>query len=179
MKTLNIILIALPLFLISCTQNGTIEKTNNKIDSLLTQLDSAQTILNIIKSDSEAVKIKSMLKVNSKKLSVKSDSLRHNPKLFTKAGAYMNLYKFFKKLENKTGEIQINLTYTQNQLKDLKHDIPLLAKKDTAKLNKYLSDETKATNIVITKTNELYGILNKNKKTFYDLQQTIDSLLNN
>ncbi len=179
MKTIVKTLALVMILFTACTNNTTVEKTNKKIDSLLTQLDSAQALLNKIKADSTAAAIKKEMKETSKKLSVKLDTSEIDNKTLTKAGAYMNLYKFFKKLDNKTGEIQMNLTYTVNQLNDLKHDVPLLAESDTAKLNKYISDETKATSIVVEKSRELYDNLQKNKDKFKELKPVADSLLNN
>ncbi len=178
MKTLHKILVGIIIIAGSCTGHTYTEKATHKIDSLLTQLDSAQALLLQIKSDSIAQTIKLEMKRNAPKLSALLDTLPPDNQTLTKTGAYMNLYKFFKKLDNKTGEIAMNLTYTVNQLNDLKHDIPLLAKSDTSKLNQYLNDETKATKIVVQKTHELFENLQQNKSKYHELKSVADSLLN-
>jgi len=167
------------LFFVSCVNNSIKEKTITKIDSILTKLDSAKILLAEAKNDSITIQMKRELDLKSKQLLVKLDTLALDKKTFTKISAYINLHKFFKKLNNKIGEVEINLQYTINQLNDLKYDVPVLVEKDTAKLNKYLTDEEKAAKIVVNKVKSLYNSLQE-AKTKYDLLNPLaDSLLNN
>jgi hypothetical protein len=152
--------------LISCNSNSELVTTETKkVDSLISLVDSAEAIINDINSDTDVLKIVKQIKEGVKPASTDS--------LSSEFGAFMNVKKFFvKKFKNKIGEVSSNIKYTKNQLANLKHDIPILIKQgEIKKVKKYISDEAKATSIIVDKTNELKQTVERNKKAFFELKE--------
>ena len=165
-KVILVLVVIVSAVFVSCNSGN--EQANaeiKKVDSLMALVDSADAILKSVQSDTVIAQIMKQIKegVNP----ADTDSLS------SKFGAFMDTKKFFvKKLNNKLGEIAANVDYTKQQLTNLKHDIPLLIKQgEHEKVKKFVSDEAKATSIIIQKTNELKQMVERNKKAFFELKE--------
>ncbi len=165
-KVVLVLAVSVSVIFVACNSgNEQVNTEIKKVDSLMSLVDSAGIVVKNIQSDTVIASIVKQIKAGVN--SADTDSL--SPKF----GAFMDTKKFFvKKLKNKLGELASNIDYTKTQLVNLKHDIPLLIEQgEEKKVKKFVSDEAKATSIIVQKTNELKQVVEHNKKAFFELKE--------
>ncbi len=174
-KILYVVFIAV--ILTSCG-NEKQQKYIHNIDSLYTIVDTISNNLQQMKKDTLLLNAIKQSKNHSKALNPFLDTLFTMSSYRKRITEYMAMYKFFKKFKNHWGELYSNVEYTKKQLRDLKHDIPILLNKgDTVNTNKYLKDETNAVKIISEKYEELKKGVSINMNKFPEANKKITNLL--
>ena len=172
MKRIVIIVLVSVAFFYSCMNKETKVKID-KIDSLLTQVDSLNLELKKVKIDS----LKLVYSVTKKNIdffrSTKFD-MPEDKSFMKDFGAYGLVDKNLKRLLKNYKKMSEEIEYSQNQLINLRHDIKkeLLTNHDT--INRYILDEETALNDIRLKLLPKIKLLNRQLNLYNKVHKSVE-----
>lgn len=144
-----------------------------KIDSLLTQVDSLNLELNKVKIDS-LKEVYSIVRSNILFFKTKNINFPENKNLMKDYGSYGLVGKNLKRLLGSYNLMKENVEYSQKQLKNLRHDIKNKILVNSDSINKYINDEAKAITDIKAELSPKVQLLNKQLPFYNKIHKSVE-----
>ncbi len=163
-------------FLYSCVNKETRIKID-KIDSLLTQIDSLSLQLEQVKIDSLQL-VYSVVKSNIEFFQNNSFELPDDKNFMRDFGSYGLVGKNLKRLLGSYSKMNTDVEYSKTQLINLRHDIKkeLIISSDT--INRYIIDEAAAVNDIKVNLLPKIQLLNKQLPLYHRTHNSVENFKN-